>query len=168
MRKVPVSNKELNAPVQTLDEVYRHNDITLASRICKATNARVESREVDMRAGPSHKVIREDARCKDAIQVVPGDAAHSHDYAPGFVMPEQRQVAARVKDSAVPRNGSKTQSPGGQKFLLKRTLVVSLRYMAMDATTSFHPGAIGAGTKQPYEIGSGQDMQAAWQDKIEP
>ena len=67
-----------------------------------------------MRAGPSHKVTRE-----DAIQVVPGGAVHSRDYAPGFVMPEQRQVAARVKNSAVPRNGPKAQSLGGRKLYLK-------------------------------------------------
>ena len=63
-----------------------------------------------MRAPPTK--FPEDARCKNAIKVVPGGAVHSREDAPGFVMAKQRQVAARVKDRAMPGNGPKAQSPG--------------------------------------------------------
>ena len=47
--------------------------------------------------------FREDVRCKNAIEVVPGGAAHSREDAPGFVLAKQRQVAARMDPCPSPR-----------------------------------------------------------------
>ena len=94
-----------------------------------------------MRASTSYQVTREDARCKDAIKIVPGGAVHGRDDAPGLVMPKQRQIAARVKDRAVPSNGPKVNPRVGKYFTSNRILLVSLRCMAMDATTSALAGA---------------------------
>ena len=109
---LPASNVKVDTSLKTLDKVNRNSNRALASRLRKSASAHRKRGKVDVCTHPPHHEPWENTGSKDTIEVVSGGAVHGGSEPLSLIMPEARQLTARVKNRAVPSDGTETQPLG--------------------------------------------------------